>query len=158
MEENYIRALVESLEKKSEILSEIILKNEEQKQILEADLFVIADFDRTIDEKSILIKQLMKMDAGFQIVYDKIKRELEDQKNLYKDEITRMKELIQQITDKSVRIQTEETRNKTLVEQYFKRERGTKQLNRITSKAALKYYKNMSRTNLIDPQFMDKKK
>lgn len=158
MEGNYIKALEESLWKKSHILSEIILKNEEQKKNLEEESFQMLEFDKIVDEKSALIKELLRLDSGFQIVYDKIRRMLEEEKSKYKQEIESMQKLIKEITDKSVQIQVEEARNRVLVEAKFRQERMKYKKGRTTSKAALKYYKNMSRTNLVDPQFLDKKK
>ena len=45
--------------------------------------------------------------------------ELENNKDFYKDQILLMKDLIRQITDKSVEIQAQEARNKELMTRKF---------------------------------------
>ena len=69
-----------------------------------------------------------------------------------------MKQLITGITEKSVTIQSQEARNRKLVEQRFSQERKKVRSMRNTSTVANQYYKNMSRLNVVDAQFMDKKK
>lgn len=54
-------------------------------------------------------------------------------------------------------IQAQEARNKKLVEDYFRRERKQLGQTRKNSQAAFDYYKNMSQSNLLPPQFMDSK-
>ena len=69
-----------------------------------------------------------------------------------------MKQLITEITEKSVTIQSEEVRNRRLVERRFSQERKKVKSMRNSSTVAKQYYNNMAKLNYVDAQFMDKKK
>ena len=69
-----------------------------------------------------------------------------------------MKKLIAEITEKSVSIQSEELRNRRLMEDKFSQERKKIHAKRSSSVAVNQYYKNMAKLNYMDAQFMDKKK
>ena len=66
--------------------------------------------------------------------------------------------LISEITDKSVAIQVEEKRNQeALMGRMDLLKREVHQA-KNTKKIAANYYKNMSGLNVVEPQFMDRKK
>ena len=65
---------------------------------------------------------------------------------------------MKEVTDKSVAVQAQEARNKQLVEAALAKEKSSVKFNKLNSKAAYGYYKNMSKGNVVIPQFMDKKK
>lgn len=115
------------------------------------------DFDAYVDKKDVLIQKLIKLDEGFDLLYERIKEQIQDHKDTYKGQIARLQELISQITEKSVSIQAQESRNKTMVEQHFKNLRQEMKQSRKSSKAAYGYYKSMSNTNIVGPQYMDEK-
>lgn len=153
--QNYVDVLFESLEKKIQILNEIKIKNKEQTSILKKSPFVADDFDKNVEEKGLLVEELSKLDDGFDAVYGRVRDALVVDKEKYKEQIRKMQAMIADITDRSVSIQAEEKRNKALVESVFATERLNAKKSKKTSKVSLDYYKNMSRTNYIDPQFMD---
>ncbi len=157
MIENYLQVLEQSLHKKADILSRIQEINQKQEQILKEE-GASEDFDVTIDEKAKLIEELTKLDEGFDTLYQHIKERLSANKEKYKNQIDKLQQLIIKVTEKSVVIQAQEARNKKLAKDYFTIGRKNLQRNRTTSKAALNYYKNMSNSQVIQPQFMDKKK
>lgn len=158
MAEQYINILEESLNKKAMVLDEIIAKNEEQKKILEAEEFDMEAFDQNTQEKGELIDRLNLLDSGFEKVYDRVKEELAENKAAYAEQIKRMQELIRQITEKSVFIQTTEERNRVTVEQKFRKEREKIQLGKNSMKVAKQYYNNMNKITAAPPQFLDNKK
>ena len=154
----YIAVLIQSLEKKKNILDRIIEKNKEQ-----SFLFTDASSDpdrleENMQEKSNLVDQLNQLDEGFQQVYDRIKPILQQQKESYKDEIRSMKQLITEITDRSTTVQTQEYRNRELAVKRFSAVKGNIRQARASNKVASQYYKSMAKLNTIDSQFMDKKK
>jgi hypothetical protein len=153
--ESYVDVLLKSLENKIEILKKIKEKNKKQAEILKTKPFAAEEFDRNTSEKGNLISELSKLDDGFDVVYSRVREELANNKDKYRNEILKMQALISEITDRSVSIQAEERRNKTLVESVFADERKASKQSKKTSKVSLDYYKNMSRTNYVDPQFMD---
>ena len=59
------------------------------------------------------------MDNGFEKLYEKVREEMQTNKELYKDEILQMQGSIRALTEKSMEIQAQEARNKQLMEQKF---------------------------------------
>lgn len=158
MEENYIVILIQSLEKKVKILKEISQENATQKQVLQAEELDMEVFQKTVDKKNELIQQIEFLDSGFEKMYQRVKDILNQQKKEYQNEIAELKRLISEITDLTVRIQSEERANRNLAEvQFGKEKKKIRQVNASKS-AASKYYQNMSKLSVIEPQFMDKKK
>ena len=150
--------LVESLEKKSRILDEIIKENEAQEILFKQDQLDMEALDASADRMGELAEKLELLDEGFEAVYDRIRQELIDNKSAYRQEIRRMQELIAVITEKVVGINAAGMRNKTQAENQFKKSR--QQIGRASSKmkASQNYYNNMNRLNFVDPQFYDSKK
>ncbi|MCF2642422.1 MAG: flagellar export chaperone FlgN [Lachnospiraceae bacterium] len=156
--EDYIDILAESLVKKNHILDEIRKLNQEQKQILSDENLTPEMFEKTLDKKAALIDELNQMDEGFQQLYEKVRPEIQEHMEHYADKIRMMQEEIQKITDKTVAIQTEELRNKQLVENKFSSIK--KQIREVKSsqKAVNTYYRNMMNRNVMEAQFLDRKK
>ena len=154
----YISMLVQSLQKKNRILDEITEINRRQRDILDNPNADPDDFDKTVEEKSEQIEELDCLDDGFQEVFHEVKDELEHHKASYAVEITQMQRLIKELTDKSASIQVQESRNKKLMEQRFASVKKQGREVRKSQKVVNQYYKNMMRTNYIDPQFTDSKK
>lgn len=150
--------LVESLEKKSRILDEIIKENEAQEILFKQDQLDMEALDASADRMGELAEKLELLDEGFEAVYDRIRQELIDNKSAYRQEIRRMQELIAVITEKVVGINAARMRNKTQAEKQFKKSR--QQIGGATSKmkASQNYYNSMNRLNFVDPQFYDNKK
>lgn len=158
MTNQYLTILQESMEEKSKVLDEIQLYNEKQYQMFKEEQVSLNDFDQYVEEKGNLIDQLVKLDEGFEALYEKIGEEVVAQKELYAEQIKNLQALITDVTEKSVSVQAQEARNKTLIEQYFKKQRQEIKKSKQNTKAAYGYYKSMSNINTVDPQFMDQKK
>ena len=158
MIENYLNILEESLKKKIEVLKRIHAANEAQTDLLKKESVDLEAFDKAVDEKDLYINELTSLDDGFESLYEKIKQELEGNKERYAVQIKKLQELIKDITDRSVAIQAQEARNKALVETCFKKERQNLGQSRKNSKAAYGYYQNMNNKNVPQSHFMDQKK
>lgn len=158
MSQSNAQILMESLEKKNRILDEIIRENEVQEKILKEEELDMDALDVSTDRLGTLAEQLERLDDGFEAVYDRTREELIANKESYRREITRMQELIGQITDKVVKINASRMRNKRQAEQQFKKSRD--QIGKAASqvKASRNYYNNMNRLNYVAPQFYDSKK
>lgn len=156
--ENYLQILEESLHKKMNVLCKIEEVNKWQEKLLKSEAVMEDDFDRSITEKGVLIDELNKLDEGFASLYEHIKEQLAAGKARYKVQIAALQNLIVQVTEKSVSIQAHEERNKALVEKYFAEEKQKLQKGRRSSKVAMDYYRNMKQSQVVSPQFMDKKK
>lgn len=150
--------LVESLEKKSRILDEIIKENETQELLFKQEDLDMEALDASSDRMGALADKLDLLDEGFESVYDRIRQELIDNKEAYRDEIRRMQALIAEITEKVVGINAARMRNKLQAENHFKKSR--QQIGRASSKmkASQNYYNNMNRLSYVDSQFYDTKK
>lgn len=158
MDNNYLDVMIQSLQKKVRILDGIIEKNKEQQKILEQDELDADAFEGNVKSKSELVEQIDFLDQGFEELYGRVKTAIETEKQEHKEEIRLMKQLITEITEKSVTIQSEEIRNRRLVESRFAQERKKVRTRKNTSTVANQYYKNMAKLNYVDAQFMDRKK
>lgn len=158
MNKTYILAMIESLEKKIEILREIRKLDEEQLTIIKSSPFSTEAFEHTVDEKDVLIFKLNKLDKGFQVVYDSLKAEIEANKKEYSTEINQMKALISTITELSTTVQAEEARNKAALENYFKGEHEKIKSSRSSVKAIKTYSQTMLQGRTGYSGFMDDKK
>ena len=158
MTQNYLTLLEESLQKKLQVMEEIQQYNLRQQEIFQADEVDIDRFDEYVDEKGKLIEKLNSLDNGFESLYDKVAKELAENRDQYKDQIKQLQELVTQVTETSVTIQAQEARNKKLIEDFFQKTRENIRSGRKSSKAAYDYYKNMSKSSVVMPQFMDRKK
>ena len=158
MIENYLTILEDSLRQKVNVLDEISECNTAQEQLLKQESLSLEEFDEYVDKKDVLIQKLNKLDEGFDSLYEKIREQLLKDKEAYKAQISRIQQLISQVTEKSVSIQAQEARNRKAVEYYFANEKQQLRQSRQSSKAAYDYYRSMNNANVVPPQFMDKKK
>lgn len=155
---NYLTLLEESLRRKLQVMDEIQKYNLRQQEIFQADNVDLERFDEYVEEKGTLIEQLTALDNGFEKLYANVAEELKGNREQYAEQIRTLQGLVTEVTDTSVAIQAQEARNKKQVEDFFVKERKKLHMNRKTSKAAINYYKTMSKSSVIMPQFMDDKK
>jgi len=158
MQETYVDIMIQSLNKKIQVLDRIIELNLIQKETLEDPKAEIEEFDKTVEEKSQLIEQMQQLDSGFEKLYARVQEELQANKEAYVQQIQTMQSCIRRITDKSMEIQAQEARNRDLMVRKFAYVKETAKNVRTNSKIASQYYKNMMNLNYVDPQFMDNKK
>ncbi len=158
MENNYVQILVESLQKKTHILSQIIDKSQKQYDIFQSEPVDLDGFEKYTMQKTDLIQKLDELDIGFEILYKRVKQMLNANKSVYAKEILQMQQLITVITDQSVKIQRMEMKNKTTIEAYFSHARKRLRASQKITTAANSYHKNMNRVNRVDPQLLDTKK
>lgn len=155
--ENYLKVLEDSLRQKSEILDKIAEYSDRQGTLLKQDKLDLEEFDAYVDRKDELIQKLAKLDEGFEVLYDRIKEQLQGNKEKHANQIAVLQKLISQVTEKSVSIQTQENRNKAMLETHFKNMRQGMRQGVRNSKAAYDYYKSMSSAGSVLPQYMDQK-
>lgn len=158
MSQSSIRILVESLEKKSRLLDDIIRENDIQEDILKQEELDMDALNTSTDRIGSLAEALERLDDGFESVYERTREELIANKAAYRGEISQMKKLIGEITDKVVRINAARMRNKMRAEQQFKKSR--EQIGRASSKMKVSknYYNSMNNLHYVAPQFYDSKK
>lgn len=154
----YIPIMIQSLKKKSRILDMIMELNQRQRDELENPALDPSDFDKTVEEKAAQIDAIDALDVGFQELFDKVKEELRENREMYREEIAQMQGCIRDLTEKSASIQVQEAQNKALMEKKFAAVKHQIKEVRQSQKVVNQYYRNMMKTNFIDPQFTDKKK
>lgn len=157
MVSKYMDMLVDCLEKKNQILDNLIVLNKKQTALIQNEEFSLSEFDKCVEEKGILIDNILKLDSGFEGLYNKVGKTVADNPSAYKEQLGRMQKLITEVTEKSVSIQAEEERNKVMIEKRFNRERNRIKSGRSQSKVAMGYYNSMNKLNHVDSQFWDKK-
>lgn len=158
MKQTYIDIMIQSLERKIQVLNQIIEVNLRQESILEDKKADVEEFDKSVEEKASLIEQMQQLDSGFEKLYARVEEELKGNKEGYAESIKKMQSLIRKITDKSMEIQAQEARNKDLLVRKITYVKDTAKNLRTNSKVVSQYYQNMMKLNYVDPQFMDNKK
>ena len=154
----YLSILTESLKKKITILDEILLLNQKQLESVSGNEIDDDLFNEIIDKKDIYIKEINNLDKGFEQVYERIKSEITGNTDKFSSEIAILKQLISQITEKSMEVQLSEKRNKQAVLKKMSEEKTKIHQTRNANNVASTYYNNMNKVNYVEPQFMDKKK
>ena len=158
MTNSYLDILEDSLKKKKAVLDSIEEYNLSQAELLKGEKLDMEKFDALVDKKDICIEELEKLDEGFESIYAQIKNDLTQNKSRYAEQIQRLQELISQVTEKSVSIQAQESRNKDMVSSHFRKEREALGQGRKSSKAAYSYYQNLNKAIREDASIMDMKK
>lgn len=136
--------LQESLAAKRQVLLEIQEYNRKQEEVFTAEEVDMSLFDEALEEKERLIQKLTQLDDGFEVMYQKLAKELEGNREKYAGQIRILQQQIREITDLGVSIQAQEARNKSLIESFFSRERSNMRKNLQNSAKAYNFYKNMS--------------
>lgn len=158
MELNYLRIMTESLEKKEDILKQIVELNRQQKFLLQDANLLPEEFEKNIQYKADLVEQLNLLDEGFGELFSKVREELQTNKQMYAGEIERMQELIRQITDLTNTIQTQEIRNKESATNKFTEIRKQVKGVRNSQKVVKQYYDNMMNHKTTMTQMIDNRK
>jgi flagellar biosynthesis/type III secretory pathway chaperone len=135
--------MLQSLKKKEKVLDEIIRLNDLQKEQLTVQERTVGEFDGTVEAKSACIEQLTQLDSGFEKLYAQVAEELEQNKEAYAVQIRQMQNRIRSITEKSVRIQAQEARNKDMMREKFSKVKKQAQSVRANSRAITGYYNSM---------------
>ena len=158
MTESYLDMMEESLKDKVRVLNDIIRENEAQKEILESTTgFDEKSFNEAISRKGELIRRVENLNDGFESLYERVKKELEDNKDKHREKIKIFQNLIREITDLSNSIEAGEKRNKALAQNYFSSTKGQINQSRKSSQVALDYYLTMNKSKITPPQFYDTK-
>ena len=145
---NSLNVLSDSLDVKLEVLEKLLNYTNTQKEIFDVENPDMDEFDRIFDEKDVLLDKLESLDEGFEELYKRVSDQLKDNRSQYATQIKSLQEKISRITELSASIQAQEARNKKMIDEYFAKERQGIKQNRVSSKAAFDYYRNMSGMNI----------
>ena len=91
MTRTYLDMMIKSLDEKIELLTRICELNAEQKSILSSEEGVdLEAFRQNVDEKGMLIERINTLNDGFDSLYDHVKKDLEEDKNAFSEEIKKL--------------------------------------------------------------------
>ena len=155
----YISVLVDTLQKKKNILEKLYVGTSQQKEILQSDKFDEEAFQKTIIHKGMLLGELEQLDKGFEQVYERVALAMKHNKDMYKNEILKAQQLVQEVMDLSVCIQAMEEQNKERFPAAVMEKR--KQLGGIRNNSRMvnNYYRSMPNMHQTGQSyFLDKKK
>ena len=141
-----------------DLLEQIEKKSLEQSELIKDTNVNLDLVDFNMDEKANLIEEVLALDNGFQGIYDRIRSQLLENKEMYKVQIKKIQELIEKITEKSTSIQAIEARNKAQMDIIFATQKKEVQTRRNAMSVARDYYQNMNKVKHVSPQFLDHKK
>ena len=159
MTNHYLEMMADSLSRKIAILERMEQVNEEQKKLFEqGDAMDDDAFDVSVARKGDLIDEIDRLNDGFTSLFEKIKAEIDKNKEQYSEQIKGIQAQIRRVTDLSNRVQAQEARNKQIADRYFNEARMKLAEGKKTSGTAMKYYQTMSKSANIQPQFFDNKK
>lgn len=158
MPDTYLAIMLQSLKKKEQVLNEIIRLDDLQKNQLTNPECPVEEFDKTVEDKSACIEQLELLDNGFEKLYAEVAQELEQNREAHAEQIQQLQECIRSVTDKSVKIQAQEARNKDLMMHKFSGVKKHAKGVRVNSKAIEGYSRTMRPSAYMDPMYMDGKK
>ncbi|MBE5932322.1 MAG: hypothetical protein E7263_02740 [Lachnospiraceae bacterium] len=154
----YVNIMKESLVRKKNYLQEILELTNKQGELALANELDENAFGDIVEKKDILISNVNEIDKGFTAVYERVRREIIQDKELYKDELKAIQDSIRKCVDLGMAIESAELRNKAALETAFaKSYRGVKQLKQ-SKQVANKYYKSMSNGMINDSILYDRKK
>ncbi len=154
----YVGILKDSLQRKKRYLAEIYELTVKQGKIAVGEKFDNDAFEETVDRKEILINNINEIDKGFTSVYDRVRGTLLQEKDIYKDELKEIQDLINSCMGKGSEIEVLEERNRAKLETVFAGEKRNLRQVKNSRSVANKYYKSMSNGMINDAMLYDRKK
>ncbi|HKL80619.1 MAG TPA: hypothetical protein VJ888_09330 [Mobilitalea sp.] len=158
VDQTYINILTDTLNKKTNILDQLIRFTVIQEDIVTGEAPDMNRLDQTISEKEVLIAQLEQLDEGFEKVYLHVKEDVTKNKEGYKDQIIILQDLIRLVTKKSTALQAAEFRNKNKFANFFVGKKKEIKNFKMSSQTANSYYRSATEHQQGQAHFLDKKK
>ena len=155
---NYVQILVDTLQKQTGVLKEILELTKEQRMIAEGSCFDEVALEDTLNKKEILIARLNELDDGFASVYSRVHREVNEHKKLYKEELHQLQSLIKECTDLGIEIKVLEERNRDKLSKCFAGKQKEYGAQRTAAEVASRYHQTMYNRQTVDSHLFSKKK
>lgn len=112
---NKINNLNYLLDRKIEILSIILNVTKSQGIVFKEQEGIDSFINMSINEKQALINELISIDEMFLNIFESFKGALNQNKNIFKEDIRQIQNKIQKIADMDINIRLQEEKNKQLV-------------------------------------------
>jgi len=155
----YISVLQDSLEEKAGILQKLLELTKGQGEILCGEKVDVDQFEVLMDQKSVCLSRLQKLDRGFQNLFEKIGDTIKRNPERYKPQVQAMQSHIRQITECGVEIEALEKKNKTRLASFLAKERSKANSFQKKSITAMSYHQNMANQHQEwQSHFFDKKR
>lgn len=158
MIEKKLELLKQNLEKKNDLIDKMLKVSEKQITLLDDSLNELEEFDSSMDELDAYTQELDELNGEADELYQELSLKDSVFAEKHNEQIDQIKRLLSLIAEKAGVLQEKEQFTKQKLEMYFQEERNNIGAGRRTSKVALDYYKSMNRSNVVPPQFMDRKK
>lgn len=154
----YLRMMADILGKKEQVLTQLLELTQEQTKLIKEETFREDAFAQLLDQKEVLIGKVLESDQGFQAIYNRIEKELQTNKDAYKELIQELQRRITRVSELGIRLQALERSNKSSLELLLgERKKGIRQF-KVSKKTADSYYKNMIGMQKNQSYFMDRKR
>jgi hypothetical protein len=153
-----IEMIMQNLEHKLQVLDKIIEVNVRQRDILAIRQLDVEEYDKTCEEKAVLIEQVQKLDNEFNRLYERIVGELKGNEHEYVDDVTRIQKCIDMIVNKGATIRELELSNKEIFTRKANEMKNDVKNLRANERIINLYNQNVQNTGIVEPQFMDNKK
>ena len=140
----YVSMMIDSLNKKKEILTVLYEQTKEQESLLLDGKMDVDRFEALLDEKGKGIDELNSLDNGFDSLFKKLGQELTVNRGAYEKEILQMKGLISEITELGSGITVLEKRNHDRFAAYISDERKKLREANRSQQTAETYAQNMA--------------
>ena len=158
----YVTIMADSLKKKKDLLETLLEKTKAQSELIYGKDYADVNwnqFDVYIEEKDNAINRIVALDDGFEQVYNRMKEEIDANKNLYANEIREMQGLIKTVTDLGVAIQASEERNRREIERIMTASKLEIKQAKKSLKVSTSYFNSMYGTNITpEPSQIDENK
>lgn len=158
----YLSIMVESLNKKKNLFETLLAKTDAQNKCIvgkDHEDANWAQFEVLMIEKESTIKAVDELDVGFEQIFERVKPELDNNRDEYKEEIKKLQESISQLTDLGVKIAALEERNRQEVERIMTAAKAGIGKARKNMKATSGYITSMyGAGNALDATKIDSKK
>lgn len=148
--QSYIGVLINTLQKQVQVLKEILEVTQQQRVIAKDKDFDEVMLEESLNKKEILIAKLNELDDGFTSVYGRVRSEVREKQELYKEELQQMQNLIKECTDLGVEIRVLEERNREKLVQCFANKHKQYGSQRTAASVASHYHQTMNHLKASD--------
>jgi hypothetical protein len=140
----YVDMMVDSLKRKQQILTFLYERTKEQERLLIDEDMDPDEFKLLVDAKGERLEELNTIDEGFDRLFNAVKKEIQANRDKYREQIQKMQSLIKVISDLGVQIQALEQQNSGHFQTYLARHRKVIHDFYVNNKTANAYYQNMA--------------
>ncbi len=154
-----LELLLDGLEKKEEYLKDLLRYSKKQEEVLNAKEFDLNTFNNIIKNKQIRINNIQSIDDGFNQEYERIKQIIENNPDLYKEYILKLKKCVKSISELGIEITVVEHRNNDKFKRVSLTMKNEIKSFRTNKKAVINYYSTYQKQQKsIQKGFFDSKK